>query len=61
MKKKDERIYKVFKTHNGFARTKDILVAGIHPRNIKRIRDEGQIIRVKRGLLQIANEKYTIF
>jgi len=37
MKKKDERIYKVFKTHNGFARTKDILAAGIHPRNIKRI------------------------
>ena len=55
MKKKDERIYKVFKTHNGFARTKDILVAGIHPRDIKRIRDEGQVIRVKRGLYRLNN------
>ena len=55
MKKKDERIYKVFKTHNGFARTKDILVAGIHPRDIKRIRDEGRIIRVKRGLYRFTN------
>ena len=55
MKKKDERIYKVFKTHNGFARTKDILAAGIHPRNIKRIRDKGQIIRVKRGLYRLTN------
>jgi len=55
MKKKDERIYKVFKTHKGFARTKDILVTGIHHREIKRARDEGQIIRVKRGLYRLAN------
>lgn len=55
MKKKDERIYKVFKTHNGFARTKDILATGIHSRDTKRIRDEGQIIRVKRGLYRLTN------
>jgi len=55
MKKKDERIYKVFKTHNGFARTKDILAAGIHTRDIKKIRDEGRIIRVKRGLYRLTN------
>ncbi len=29
MNKKDERIYKVIKRHKGFARTKDILAAGI--------------------------------
>lgn len=54
MNKKDERIYKVFKTHNGFARTKDILAAGIHTRDIKRAREKGQIIQVKRGLYRLA-------
>jgi len=54
MKKKEEKIYKVFKAHEGFARTKDILMTGIHHREIKRVRDEGQIIRVKRGLYRLA-------
>jgi len=54
MKKKDERIYKVFKKHKGFARTKDILAAGIHTRNIKRAREKGQVIQVKRGLYRLA-------
>lgn len=54
MKKRDERIYKVFKTHSGFARTKDILAAGIHSRNIKRVREKGQVIQVKRGLYRLA-------
>lgn len=54
MNKKDEKIYKVFKTHNGFARTKDILAAGIHTRNIKRAREKGQVIQVKRGLYRLA-------
>ncbi len=54
MNKKDEKIYKVFKTHNGFARTKDILAAGIHTRNIKRARGKGQVIQVKRGLYRLA-------
>jgi len=54
MNKKDEKIYKVFKTHNGFARTKDILAAGIHTRNLKRAREKGQIIQVKRGLYRLA-------
>jgi predicted transcriptional regulator of viral defense system len=54
MNKKDERMYKVVKRHKGFARTKDILAARIHPRDIKRIKDEGQIIKVKRGLYRLA-------
>jgi len=48
------KINKVFKEHDGFARTKDILAAGIHRRDIKRIRDEGRIIRVKRGLYRLS-------
>ena len=54
MNKKDEKIYKIFSTRNGFARTKDILAAGIHGRDIRRMRDEGKITRVKRGLYRLA-------
>jgi predicted transcriptional regulator of viral defense system len=54
MNKKDEKIYKIFSTRNGFARTKDILAAGIHHRDIRRMRDGGKIIRVKRGLYRLA-------
>lgn len=54
MNKKDERIYEVFRTRKGFARTKDIIAAGIHRRDIKRARDEEQIIRVKRGLYRLS-------
>jgi predicted transcriptional regulator of viral defense system len=54
MNKKDERMYEVFKKYKGFARTKDILAAGIHTRNIKRAREKGQVIQVKRGLYRLA-------
>lgn len=54
MKKKDERMYEVFKTHKGFARTKDILAAGVHTRNIKRAREKGQVVQVKRGFYRLA-------
>jgi len=54
MNKKDERIYEVFNERNGFARTKDILKAGIHRRDIKRLRDKGQIVRVKRGFYRLS-------
>lgn len=53
MNKKDEKIYKIFSTRNGFARTKDILAAGIHRRDIRRMRDEGKIIRIKRGFYRL--------
>jgi len=55
MNKKDESIHKVFKKHKGFARTKDILAAGIHTRNIKRVREKEQVVQVKRGLYRLAD------
>ena len=55
MNKKDERIHKVFKKHKGFARTKDILAAGIHTRIIKRVREKEQVVQVKRGLYRLAD------
>lgn len=54
MNKKEEKIYKVFRKYDGFARTRDILSAGVHRRDIKRIREEGRIIRVKRGLYRLS-------
>lgn len=54
MNKKDEKIYKVFRKYGDFARTRDIMEAGIHRRDIKRIRDEGKIIQVKRGLYRLS-------
>ena len=54
MKAKQKKIIKVFKVHNGYARSKDILTEGIHSRDIKKIVDEGKVIRVKKGLYRIA-------
>jgi len=45
--KKHEKIIKIFKIHNGYARSKDILDKGIHPCNIKSVLDEGVIIKMK--------------
>ena len=46
--KKHEKIIKIFKMHNGYARSKDILDKGIHLRNIKSILDRGIAIKVKK-------------
>ena len=46
--KKHEKIIKIFKMHNGYARSKDILDKGIHLRNIKSILDRGIVIKVKK-------------
>jgi len=54
MNKKNESINKIFNKLYGYARTTDILSEGIHRRDIKRMRDEGRIIRLKRGLYRLA-------
>ena len=51
---KEKRIDPIFRTPHGFARTKALLEGGIHPRQIKRLAEEGQLIRVKRGLYRLA-------
>jgi len=55
MKKTVVKMHKVFKRHEGFARTKDIQGKGIHHREIKRGMDAGKIVRVKRGLYRLAD------
>lgn len=53
--KKHKKIIKIFKMHNGYARSKDILAEGIHPRDIKSILDEGIVIKVKNGLYRLSD------
>jgi len=53
--KKHKKIIKIFKTHNGYARSKDILAEGIHPRDIKSILDKGIVIKVKNGLYRLSD------
>ncbi|OIO74620.1 MAG: hypothetical protein AUJ85_05300 [Elusimicrobia bacterium CG1_02_37_114] len=55
MDKKQEQIVKIFKIHNGYARSKDILANDIHSRDIKSILEKGLIIKVKNGLYRLAD------
>ena len=45
MNEKHKQIVKIFKIHNGYARSKDILAKGIHPRDIKATMEKGLIIK----------------
>ncbi|MDO9581394.1 MAG: type IV toxin-antitoxin system AbiEi family antitoxin domain-containing protein [Bacteroidales bacterium] len=53
--KKHKKIIKTFRMHNGYARSKDILAEGIHPRDIKSILGKGIIIKVKNGLYRLSD------
>ncbi len=55
MNDKYQKIVEIFKTHNGYARSKDILAKGVHPRNIKAALEEGLIIKVKNGLYRLSD------
>lgn len=45
-----EKVYKVFKVNNGYARTKDIIDAGISNIYLNKFLEEGKIEKIKRGL-----------
>lgn len=55
MNRKYEKIIKIFKSHKGYARSKDILTQGFHSRDIKSILDKGIVIKVKNGLYRLAD------
>jgi len=50
MKKIDDKIYKVFKSGNGYARTKDITDAGVYNVYLDKLLKDGKIEKIKRGL-----------
>ncbi|MDY0003360.1 MAG: type IV toxin-antitoxin system AbiEi family antitoxin domain-containing protein [Polyangia bacterium] len=51
----DEAALALFAEHNGTLRTKRALALGIHPRTLYRLRDEGRIERVSRGVYRLAS------
>src|SRR2546429_8125725 len=46
---------KAFSKRGGILRTKDALRLGIHPRTLYKLRDQGELERVGRGLYRLSN------
>lgn len=46
---------RVLEKHNGFARTRDFLEAGISPYYVKKLESIGEIERVKQGVYRLAS------
>ncbi|MDD4897099.1 MAG: Abortive infection protein AbiEi [Atribacterota bacterium] len=53
--KKYKKIMKIFRIHNGYARSKDIIDEGIHSRDVKDILNKGIITKVKNGLYKLSD------
>jgi predicted transcriptional regulator of viral defense system len=51
----DDRAIEAFREHDGLMLTKDALDLGIHPRTLYRLRDEGVVIQVSRGIYRLAS------
>jgi predicted transcriptional regulator of viral defense system len=51
----NERAIELFRTHGGLLRTKAAMNLGIHPRTIYRMRQEGLIEQVSRGVFRLAS------
>ncbi len=45
----------IFKEHSGTLRTGEALKAGIHPRVLYSLRDQGRIVQVSRGVYRLSN------
>jgi predicted transcriptional regulator of viral defense system len=52
---KYQEIKKTFKSNKGYARTRDLLAQGVHPRDIKGMVDAGTISKVKNGLYRLSD------
>jgi len=46
---------RIFRRHGGMLRTRDALRAGIHPRTLYAMRDQGVLERLSRGLYRLAD------
>jgi predicted transcriptional regulator of viral defense system len=52
---KEKEIRQIFSLQKGYARTKDILAAGIHHHYLDRMVQEGTVVKIKRGLYRFAS------
>ncbi|MEI6633686.1 MAG: type IV toxin-antitoxin system AbiEi family antitoxin domain-containing protein [Chlamydiota bacterium] len=50
----DAKAQELFKQHGGMLRTTQALALGIHPRTLYRLRDQGKIVQLTRGLYRLA-------
>jgi len=54
---KIRRVVDLFIKKGGILRTSVVLSAGIHPRTLYKLRDEGYIIQLDRGVYKLSNDK----
>lgn len=54
METKNSQSLKIFRLHGGTLRTSQALRFGIHPRSLYKLRDEGQLVELSRGVYQLA-------
>jgi predicted transcriptional regulator of viral defense system len=52
----EQKVIEIVKKNGGLVRTRDLLTGGVHPRDLYRIRDEGTLECISRGLYQIAGQ-----
>ncbi len=52
---KNNQILEVFGLHKGYARTKDIMDAGLHHHYLDLLFKEGKVVKIKRGLYRLAS------
>lgn len=50
-----ERAIATFRSHRGMMTTAEALRAGIHPRTLYRLRDDGRLDQIRRGLYRLAD------
>ena len=55
-KEKIQKALRVFKDRGGILRTSEVLSAGIHSRTLYKLRDEGYITKLDRGLYQLSDD-----
>ena len=55
MKKDTSNIIDIFKANKGVLRTSEAIKAGIHPRTLYTLRDNGDIKLISRGIYRLAN------
>ena len=52
---KEETILEIFRQNKGYARTKDILEAGVHYHYLDMLVRKGKVVKIKRGLYRLAS------
>jgi len=52
--KEEKKMRRMFARKGGVLRTRDVLRAGVHPRTLYRLRDEGALEQVGRGVYRLA-------